>query len=274
MPEAFSGRVAAITGASEGIGRAVALRLAGEGCRVALLARRGELLQQLAAQISARGGEAHAFPCDLSDSSAVPATFADIVRRLGPIDILINNAGVGTFAPFADTPAAAVRAPFDVPVLCALAASREVAQSMVERRRGSIVTILSPASYFPLPFMVPYTASRWALLGFSRALREELAPRGVHVGTVCPGRVQTAYLDNNGADIAWFPRISRVFPTSQPEDVAEQVSRSLRGHRREIVFPAVLRVFVTCYRLFPNTVLWLLKTTRLFQPSKRTGVDY
>ena len=274
MVEPAPGRVAVVTGASEGIGRAVATRLAADGCRVALLARRSELLEQLATEIAGQGGEARAFPCDLSDSSAVPATFAQIVQTLGPVDILINNAGTGTFSPFTATSPEAVRAPFDVPVLCALTASREVAQSMTERGTGSIVTILSPAAYFPLPFMVPYTASRWALLGFSRALREELGPRGVHVGTICPGAVETAYTDNNAADMDWFPRIARVFPTSQPEDVAAQVSRSVRTGRREIIFPGVLRLFATCYRLFPDTVLWLLKTTRLFQPRKRQEVDY
>ena len=110
---------------------------------------------------------------------------------------------------------------------------------------------------------VEVSARHSSLLG---ALREELGALGVHVGTVCPGRVDTGYLANNNADIDWFPRIAKVFPTSEPDDVAVQVIRSLRTRRREIIFPFLLRFFVSCYQLSPAAVLWLLKALQLFRP--------
>jgi len=85
---------------------------------------------------------------------------------------------------------------------------------------GSIINLLTPASYFPLPYMAPYTASRWAVNGFSQSLHHELKSHGIHVGCICPGRVETDYLKNNDSDFNWWPRISAVFPVVTPDKEA------------------------------------------------------
>ncbi|MEM7254691.1 MAG: SDR family NAD(P)-dependent oxidoreductase, partial [Pseudomonadota bacterium] len=248
---------AVVTGASEGIGRAVADALADAGYAVVAIARNLKRLHSLAEGIESQGGRCLTIACDLSDPDAVSAACAQILDGCGVPAVLVNIAGVGGFGELDDYDHDQMDAPFQVPVRATMQLCHALSRPMSNAGGGSIVTVVTPAAYFPLPFMAPYTASRWALLGFTEALGEELHGTGVHVGVVCPGEVRTDYLHRNGSDIGWFPRISRAFPALEPDDVATRILTVIRRKRREAIFPAVLWWFVKTYRLAPRTTIAL-----------------
>ena len=262
------GKVAVITGASSGIGLAIAKQLAASGCRVALIARNANNLQKAVDDVKqSTGGRAYSFECDLRNRDLLIATMSQIKATLGSVDILVNNAGLGCFLPIHFLSGDQLAQPLDVPVFSTLVASHCVVDDMIAKKSGSIINIITPASYFPLPYMCHYTASRWALLGLSQSLEQELERHDIQVATICPGRVNTDYLQNNDADINWWPRISKVFSISQPGFVAKKVVSAITKNKREIIFPPLLWFFVKSYRMFPRTVLWGLKKLHLFQPS-------
>lgn len=226
----LNAKVAVVTGASMGIGEAVAKSLAEAGCHVALLARGREQLERVAGEIAAKGGRAASYTCDMSSPAAIYATLDRIAVDLGPIDILINNVGAGTFKPLELMTREEVAVALATPFQAAMIACHAVVPGMKARRSGHIVNLTSPAGYFPLPNMVPYTACRFAMRGLSLALREELEPFGVGVSLVCPPKVDTGYFERNNADFSWYPRISSMFPTlSAPGGRRRGATR----HRRE-----------------------------------------
>ena len=265
----LQGKVAVVTGASQGIGRAVAFRLARAECKLAMIARNTERLDELALEITKEGGEAESFPCDLRNVEDITRTIKCIEARYKSIDILVNNAGAGKFNPFDQLTLEEILLPLRVPMMAAVIASHCVVPGMCRRKRGHIVNIISPTAYFPLPYMVPYNTSRCALNMFSRALAEELSSFGIGVSSVCPPWVNTSYLRNNDTDPGWFPRISKIFPTLEPEQVAETVYTAIVKNQKELIIPFMLEVFVRFYQFFPNVTFRLLKSLRLLEPSKK-----
>lgn len=263
----FRGRVAVVTGGSAGIGRAIALALAEQGCAVAILARGQAALDEVAARISASGGNACAISCDLGDADQLRRALGRVVAELGPIDILVNNVGAGTFKPLHLTSASECDTAVRLPFVPAVTACHAVVGGMRERGRGHIVNLTSPAGIFPLPFMVPYTAARHAMVGLSQALHEEMRGTGVGVSLICPAQVNTGYFERNDADMGWYPRISSLFPVLEPETVAAVVVRAIRESRREVVFPSLLWLSVALFRKAPRFSIGLFRLLRLWGPS-------
>ncbi len=192
----LAGKRAAVTGASGDIGRAIALALAAAGADVALLARRRERLEALAADVGDMGRQAAVVPVDVTDATAVAEAAALSAEELGPIDILVNNAGGARFlAPALDvaengwtkTVALNLTAPF----LCAQA----FGGPMVQRGSGSIVNVGSVAGLRHLAGMSAYTSAKGGLFAQTRALAREWAPHGVRVNAVAPGYVATSGWD-------------------------------------------------------------------------------
>jgi len=264
----LNGKVALVTGESMGIGAAIARELAHQGCAVALLARTRGALERVAAEIHAAGGSAGIFPCDMNDAQAVADAVRAVEDELGPVAILVNNAGAGTFKPLSRMTLQEAMLTVDLPFGAAVAASHAVVPGMIARREGQIVNLTSPASYFPLPYMVPYTASRHAMLGLSLGLREELEQHGVGVSLVCPSKVDTGYFERNDADFRWYPRMSSMFPTLQPERVAHEVVWAICNNLREHIFPFTLRAAIRSFQLAPRLNLWLFKLLGLFRPAR------
>lgn len=267
----LNGKVAVVTGASLGIGRAIALRLGRAGCRVAVLARSRDKLEALVAEIKAAGGEAAAFACDLTELEKIPGIFSAVEQQLGPIDILVNNAGVGTFKPLNKMTLSDALAPRDLPLGAALAACHTVVPGMIERRRGHIVNLTSPAGYFPLPNMMPYCAARHAMNGLSLALYEELKDKGVGVSLVCPSKVDTDYFRANDADLDWFPRIAKLYPMLTPERVGEAVYKAIVKNKREMLFPFIVWFFGRFYQTFPRFTYAFFGLLGLMKPSIRSA---
>ncbi|MFN2590777.1 MAG: SDR family NAD(P)-dependent oxidoreductase [Actinomycetota bacterium] len=185
----LAGKVVVITGASRGIGADLARGFAEAGSRVALCARSTDQLEEVAESVRSLGAEAVVVPLDVEDRTSIQTAVERVRRDLGPIDVLVNNAGVDKVWSFADIAVDDIEWIVRVNLLGLLLTTRLVVPHMVERGRGHVVNMSSAAGLAPVPYGTVYSATKHAVVGFSRSLRIELASRGVAVSVVCPGYV-------------------------------------------------------------------------------------
>jgi short-subunit dehydrogenase len=229
----IEGATALVTGASSGIGAAVARALADAGASIALVARRADRLADIAASLPS--GRSATFTCDVRDAAAVDATVAAVTAELGAIDVLVNNAGIGRYVPFVDTGAADTAAILETNLGGALHFTRAVLPDMLARRRGHLVNVASIAGRIGSRNHAVYCASKFALAGLSESLAYELAGTGVGITLVNPGIIATPFFDH--ASFADFPRRARRRAIA-PEVVAAAIVRAIRRGRFEITVPA------------------------------------
>jgi short-subunit dehydrogenase len=186
-----NGRVAVVTGASSGIGRALAVRLAADGYRVGLIARRGDLLESLSREVAAAGGTAVAAVADVGDRAALRGAVAEIEARLGPTDVMVANAGFGAPTRLDPLNIDEVEQTFRVNVMGVIYAIEAVLPGMLARRSGQLLAVSSLAGDKGLPGESAYCASKAAVNVYMEGLRIAMRGRGVVITTVCPGFVQT-----------------------------------------------------------------------------------
>jgi 2-hydroxycyclohexanecarboxyl-CoA dehydrogenase len=222
--------VAVVTGGSRGIGRAVAARLAASGLAVGILDLDGDGAATVAGEIAAAGGRARGVGADVSDRAAVEAGVAAVAADLGPIDVLVNNAGWERLALFVESDAALWDRLIAVNLKGVLHATRAVLDGMIARRRGRIVSISSDAARVGSTGEAVYAACKAGVIGFSKTLAREVARHGITVNVVCPGPTDTALLADvmageRGAKIlAGMQRAIPLGRLGRPEDVAGAVA--------------------------------------------------
>lgn len=222
MKQSLSGLTAVVTGASRGIGRATALALAEEGARLGLMARSGEALDLLAGEIRSNGGEAHALAVDLSNIAGIPAAAATMIRALGTIDVLVNNAGTFHESAFADMEVEDLERTLRVNLTAPFVLTRELLPT-IKSVQGRVVNIVSSSGMQGYEHQSAYCASKHGVLGLMRALALEVRPAGVHVHNLCPGGVDTDFIKGTklGERLAGQAMIA-------PEDIAEMVAFLLK----------------------------------------------
>lgn len=244
-----------ITGASSGIGRALALRLADEGWRVAVSARDAEALAALSGAPES-AGRLHPFPLDVTDAAAVEAGVAAIEAALGPLELIVLNAGTHQPMGAADFDAATARQLMEVNYMGVVHGLAAVLPRLRARRSGRVAVVASLAGYRGLPGAAAYGPTKAALINLCESLRPELDRDGVLLQLVNPGFVKTPLTDRND-----FP-----MPFLMPlEKAAEAFRRGLAGRRFEIVFPRRFAALLRLGRCLPYALYFAL-TRRMTRP--------
>jgi NAD(P)-dependent dehydrogenase (short-subunit alcohol dehydrogenase family) len=200
MPD--NGRVALVTGGGRGIGRATARALAGEGFAVAIAARTAAEVEAAAKEVVAAGGRALPLVLDVTNSRAVSEAFRTAAERLGPVLVLVNNAGIAPSAKFLDTDEASWDQVLRVNLTSAYLCARAALPAMLAARFGRVINVASTAGKIGYRYTTAYTASKHGLLGLTRALALEMAERGVTVNAVCPGFTRTDIVAEGARRIA------------------------------------------------------------------------
>jgi short-subunit dehydrogenase len=241
-----AGKMAWITGASSGIGRALALRLARDGWTIAASARGSEALDVLAREAA---GQIHAFPLDVTDRAAVVTTFLDIEAALGPVSLAVFGAGTYYRETVASFDAGKIGEMVNLNILGTANCLETVMRAMVARGSGHIGVMSSVAGYVGLPGAAGYGATKAALINMCEALYPELAAKGVRLSLVNPGFVDTPLTRKN--DFAMPFIISA-------EEAADYIARGLAARRFEIVFPWKMALVFKLLRALPARLRFLL----------------
>jgi 3-oxoacyl-[acyl-carrier protein] reductase len=198
--KAIEGQVALVTGASRGIGLAIARRLGKLGARVAICGRNAVALERAASDLRASGIQVKTLQADVTHGEEIDALVRETQRALGPIDILVNNAGIGIFGPFHQQSESEWNAVIDTNLKSVFLTSRAVAPEMIRRKTGQIINICSLAGKSTFANGAIYCASKWGLLGLSGCMAEELRAYGIRVSAICPGSVATDFSPHAGKD--------------------------------------------------------------------------
>ena len=243
----LAGKVAVVTGASSGIGWALAKALAAEGCKLGLIARRQEQLRALADQIRAANGTATVAVADVADRVQVERALASLRDQLGPVDLFIANAGFGKATLLDPVNVADVETTIRINLLGVVYGFAAVMPEMLRRKTGHLVAISSLAGYRGLPGESAYCASKAAVNAYLDGLRIHLRGSGVKVTTVCPGFVKT-------------PMTAMMNPKEMPglmeaDDAARRIVRAIRAGRKVYNFPWRVHMLVKLSRWVPD---WLV----------------
>jgi short-subunit dehydrogenase len=254
------GPLAVVTGASSGIGRALVLRLAAEGYRVGLIARRRDAIETVTATIAAGGGEAVAAVADVGDRAALRAAIAEVESQLGAVDVMVANAGFGAPTQLDPLNTPDVEETIRVNVLGVIYSVEAVLPGMLARGHGHVLAISSLAAFKGLPGESAYCASKAAVNAYMEGLRIALRPKGVVVTTVCPGFVKTPMTKMNSA----------AMPFSMSADAAARRIAGLIARRRGGVdrFPLPMVLLISLIARLPDSIVARLVRA---EPGSETG---
>lgn len=249
----LAGKVAVVTGASMGIGEAIARLFAEQGASVVLLSRDSSRAEAARNRIGFPDRTA-ALSCDVRHSEELDRVIGLTLHHFRRIDVWINNAGHGLLDSVSQMDMSACQEMFETNFFGALTAMQKVIPIMAQQGGGTIVNISSVAGHIPLPFNAAYSATKFALNAIGKAARVELKKSGIHVLTVCPGYVRTKF----GENATQGRELKKVRPNSVRGITAERVARAtLRGYinqMREVIVPWTMHVPVKLYQLFPGLV--------------------
>ena len=229
----LSGRTALVTGASGGLGTHIAKRLAREGMNVAVSGRREDALAQVVGELEALGVEASAVPADLCDLSTIDPLVEGVEAALGPIDLLVNNAGVESVGAFTSYTREELSSMVDVNLTAPLLLTHRLTPGMLERGRGHVVFISSMAGKVGPAFNEPYAATKAGLVGLTQSLRAEYLDAPVGFSVVCPG-----FIAGDGMYermVKEGHRSNRMMGETTPEKISDAVVRAIRENKAEMI---------------------------------------
>jgi short-subunit dehydrogenase len=254
---ALSGKVVVVTGASMGIGEAIARVFVEQDAKVVLLSRDTSRAEQARARVGQQE-RTIALSCDVRNREEIDRVIALTLHHFGRIDIWINNAGHGILDSVEQVDMSACRDTFDTNFFGAVASMQAVIPVMRQQSTGAIINISSVAGHLPLPFHAIYSATKFALNAVGKASRVELIHDGIHVMTVCPGYVRTDFSANSrrGGD----PKVVRPASTRgiSAERVANAVLQGYLKQKREVVVPWTMHPVIKIYQLLPALVEWAM----------------
>ena len=251
MPTVWQNKVVLISGASSGIGRALAIELARRGAAVGLLARRQDLLREVVREIEAHGGKASALPTDVTDANAVRAAVSALQSDFGPIDLLIANAGVGATIAAGKLEPEGVAKVFSVNVMGVVNCATAVIPQMTERGRGQLAVISSLAAYRGLPKSAAYCASKAAISSLFESLRLDLQPQGINVTIIYPGFIKTPLTAGRQAKLPFLLEV---------DYAARKMIGAIEKRKKSYAFPWQLATIVRAGMIMPNFMYdWIVR---------------
>lgn len=244
-------KVVVVTGGSGGLGEQICYEVAKKGAIVVACARRKSLIDEVVVRCEALSGKkAYGFYLDVADPKSVEAVVEQITNEVGAVDVLVNNAGFGLFQNFLEIDYTTMVRMFEVNVLGMMVLTQKIAVEMAKRQSGHIINVASMAGKMATPKSALYSATKFAVLGFSNALRLELKPLNVFVTTVNPGPVKTDFFtlaDSSGSYMSslgdWV---------LEPTKLAKTIVRNMERPKREINRPISMELAARFYTLFPT----------------------
>ena len=246
----FQNRIVVITGASSGIGKASAVEFAKNGANVILIGRRNEKLLEVEKKISKYKVSTLVCVCDVSNKSQVKEMSKQVLEKFGKIDILVNNAGFAIYGKVSDLEIEQMESQIATNYFGMVYCIKNFLPKMLDQNSGHIVNIASVAASFGLPGLASYSASKFAMLGFSEGLQHELNGTDVHVTVVSPIMVRTNFFDHSS-----FESMPKFSPTSlSAETVAKSVLKAAKSKRLEIIVPSIVRGAIWTKQTFPYLV--------------------
>lgn len=261
----FQGRVVLITGGSRGLGLNIARHFADDGARIAICARSQEDLEAAQEDLGAYDAEVRTYVCDVTDTESVNHMMTRIRHEMGPVEVLVNNAGIIQIGPYNTM----TREDFEQSIKVHFWGAYNCVQAVLPHMRkegwGRIVNIASIGGKLSVPHLLPYSVGKFALVGYSEGLRAEVMPEGVLVTTVCPGLMRTGSHVNaevkgtNDAEYTWFKVLDSLPVMSiEVQEAARQIVDACRYGEAELVFTIPARLAVVLKGIAPSVMLELV----------------
>ncbi|XP_004463992.1 estradiol 17-beta-dehydrogenase 11 [Dasypus novemcinctus] len=251
--KSVTGEIVLITGAGHGIGRLTAIEFAKLKSRLVLWDINKHGIEDTAAECKRLGAKVHTFVVDCSNREDIYSTAKKVKTEVGDVSILVNNAGVVYTADFFSTQDPQIEKTFEVNVLAHFWTSKAFLPAMMKNNHGHIVTVASAAGHTAVPFLLAYCSSKFAAVGFHRALTEELAAlgrTGVKTTCLCPNFINTGFIKNPSTNLG---------PTLEPEHVVEELMNGILTERKMIFVPSIIHLLILMEKMLPERFLAVLK---------------
>jgi short-subunit dehydrogenase len=264
------GKKALVTGAASGIGRAIALRLAEQGADLHLLDINGPALERVVQEAAARHVAVTSQVCDLSDPQQLTASVRALPACAGPIDLLVNNAGVLYYGPTENMSSSHWQRMLAINLRAPVQLACELLPTLLSRPEAHVLNVASMSGYVGLPHSAGYAATKFGMLGFSESLRAEFAARGLGVTCLCPGVVRTSIWDGTENGMPLLPN----WTTATPEKVAQKAVQGILRNRRLVLVTPLAHLLYYLHRFAPGLLALATRLRRAPTAAPTPAADH